>query len=210
MTSLGAKKAQTSQQHKALNMKLNILNYVQHSDTVYHAFNVYTYNVYLNRRILLPILLRFRVMKKYGVTMMISRVMNVILLTVAKFLLCSNCTHFSCLCSRPFSDSLIQLSILCLPSLLCFLEPLLVPCQLFRRLSFWSFRKQNMLLARTYLVQRVEPLFSMFVALLVTAYTTGKNALFTFLTIKLCQNIALLLSSPVIHNYTIAVHVVEF
>ena len=129
MTSLGAKKALTSQQHKALNMKLNILNYVQHSDTVDHAFNVYTYNVYLNRRILLPILLRFRVMKKYGVTMMISRVMNVILLTVAKFLLCSNCTHFSCLCSRPFSDSLIQLSILCLPSLLCFLEPLLAPCQ---------------------------------------------------------------------------------
>ena len=74
---------------------------------------------------------------------MSARAMSMILLILVKYLLCSNCTHSFCLHSRLFSDSLIQLSICCFPSLLYCLEPLLAPCQLFLNLSFQSFQTKH-------------------------------------------------------------------
>ena len=77
--------------------------------------------------------------------------------------------------------------------------------QLFLTLLFQSFQERNMLLAQTEVV--VEPSFSMFVALLVTAYTSGTNALFALVMINLCQESVLLKGFPIIHNFIIAIHV---
>ena len=84
---------------------------------------------------------------------------------------------------------------------------LLAVCQLFLNLSFQSFQQQNTLLALT--EQVVEPSFRTFVALLVTAYTSGRNALFTSLTINLCQNTVHFKGFPIIHNISIAMGVVK-
>lgn len=127
-------------------------------------------------------------------------------LILVKYLLCSNCTLSFCLCSGLFSDSGTAINVLFF-SLLYFLEPLLALCQLFLSLSFQSFQQQNMLLAFT--KQVVKPSFNSFVALLVTAYTSGRNALLTSLTINLCQNAVHFKGFPIIHNISIAMHVVK-